>query len=160
VTSRHAETPSPSRAAYVVALLAAIIGLTASVYLTAEHYNHAKSFACPETAAINCLKVTTSSWSVIAGIPVAVLGLAYFAVMTVLVAYPGQRREVQYLRLVGGTTGVAAAVYLIYLELFRINAICLWCTTVHLSALILFAATLWRDTGNAVTSQPPHRRDR
>ena len=63
--------------AWIIALAAALAGVAVSTYLTMEHYSNAVWFACPETATINCLKVTTSKWSVIAGIPVAVLGLAY-----------------------------------------------------------------------------------
>jgi len=36
----------------------------------------------PHAATINCAKVTTHSWSRLAGIPVAALGLAYFLTLT------------------------------------------------------------------------------
>ena len=32
--------------------------------------------------------------------------------------------------------------YLIYVELFRIGAICLWCTAMHVTAVCLFAVVL------------------
>jgi uncharacterized membrane protein len=35
--------------------------------------------------------------------------------------------------------GVVFVVYLIFAELFLINAFCLWCTAVHLLAFLLFA---------------------
>lgn len=131
--------------AWVTALVAAVLGIALSVYLTVEHYAHSTSFACPETAAINCLKVTTSRWSVIAGVPVAVLGLAYFVVMTVLVAAPSRAAVLRVLRLAGAAGGVLMVFYLVYVELFRVDAICLWCTGVHVLTLILFGAVLWRD---------------
>jgi uncharacterized membrane protein len=31
---------------------------------------------------------------------------------------------------------------LVYIELFRVDAICLWCTGVHLTAISLFAVIL------------------
>ena len=57
------------------AFVVTLIGLAISSYLTYEHYTGSKSFACPATSTVNCEKVTTSAWSVIVGIPVAVLGL-------------------------------------------------------------------------------------
>jgi uncharacterized membrane protein len=32
--------------------------------------------------------------------------------------------------------------YLVYAELFRIGAICLWCTAMHVTAVCLFAVVL------------------
>jgi uncharacterized membrane protein len=137
-------SPRGSRA-WITALAAALAGTAISAYLTLEHYTHATSFACPETATINCLKVTTSRWSVIAGVPVALLGLAYFAGMAVLVAMRGRSPALRAIRVLGAVAGVLMVLYLVYIELFQVNAICLWCTGVHALTLILFAAVLWRD---------------
>lgn len=32
--------------------------------------------------------------------------------------------------------------YLVYVELFRVDAICLWCTAVHVLTFLLFVVTL------------------
>ena len=113
-------------------LVLALIGLAISVYLTVEHFTTSALLACPESATINCAKVTTSRWSHIAGIPVAVLGLAYFVVMTgLLLPVSWRRPALDPVRIVGATTGVVMVLYLVWIELFRVNAICLWCTGVH-----------------------------
>lgn len=65
-------------------LLFIVIGLADSAYLTAVHYTPLP-FYCPETAVINCVGVTTSSLSEVAGIPIALGGLAWFAGFAVLV---------------------------------------------------------------------------
>ena len=36
------------------------------------------------------------------------------------------------------STGALSVLYLVWAELFRVNAICLWCTAVHLIAVALF----------------------
>lgn len=133
------------RTARIVALGAALLGLAVSAYLTVEHFAHGNSFACPESATINCLKVTTSKWSAVAGIPVAVLGSAYFVVMTAVVIAPGHDLRLRTVRVTAAGLGVLTAVYLIYIELFQVDAICLWCTVVHICVLVLFGATIWRD---------------
>jgi uncharacterized membrane protein len=41
------------------------------------------------------------------------------------------------------TGGVGFAVYLVYTELFTVHAICLWCTSAHVLALLLFGVILF-----------------
>ena len=82
----------------------AVAGLAVSAYLTVEHYSASKLLACPENVAINCAKVTTSAWSRLAGVPVAVLGLAFFAAMTALVVPAAWRyRALDPVRVAGAT---------------------------------------------------------
>jgi uncharacterized membrane protein len=130
-------------ASFVVSL----VGLAISVYLTIEHFTSPAVLACPEGAVINCAKVTSSQWSVMLGIPVAVLGLGYFVVMTALLTPAAWRRTtLAPIRIAGVILGVGMVVYLIWVELFRVDAICLWCTAVHVCTVALFAAVLWRTT--------------
>jgi uncharacterized membrane protein len=133
----------------LAALGPAVFGLAASAYLTAEHFSGSTTLACPDQGAINCAKVTTSSYSHVAGVPVAVAGLAYFAVMIGLLTGPAWRvSALDRIRLVGAAGGVAAVVYLVWAELFRIDAICLWCTAVHVCTVAMFAGIIWHSTGD------------
>lgn len=137
---------TPARAG-IVSLVAAVLGLAISIYLTIEHYNSSTSLACPESASINCQKVTTSQWSHLGPVPVALLGLLFFAAMTGLCSPPAwQLRSLDTLRVAGATLGVLVALYLVWIELFRIDAICLWCTAAHLCSVALLAAVLWTVT--------------
>ena len=38
--------------------------------------------------------------------------------------------------------GILMVLYLVYTELFTLDAICLWCTAVHVITFLLFAVTL------------------
>ena len=58
-------------------------GLGVSIYLTIAHFNTSVTLACPATSTINCEKVTTSPESYAFGIPVAVLGLAFYVFLAV-----------------------------------------------------------------------------
>ena len=123
-------------------LIVSLAGLAVSAYLTVEHYSSSTTLACPETGVVNCVKVTTSSYSTLVGVPVALLGLLFFAAMSVLcgpVAWRASNPWVSRARLVGAIAGVAMVVYLVWAELFRIDAICLWCTVVHALTVALFA---------------------
>jgi uncharacterized membrane protein len=118
-----------------------LVGLAVSAYLTVEHYSSSTTLACPESATINCVKVTTSSYSELFGVPVALLGLLFFLGLTPLclpVAWRAVSPWPSRLRLAAVTVGVAFVIYLVWAELFRIEAICLWCTVVHAVTLLLF----------------------
>jgi len=119
----------------------ALAGTAVSGYLTLDHYTTLAPLACPENATINCVKVTTSSYSTVHSVPVALIGLLYYAAMSVLClprVWRVQRPAVVRGRVLAATSGVAFILYLIWAELFQINAICLWCTAVHLITLTLF----------------------
>ena len=61
-----------------------IIGLVDSLYLTAVHYT-TLPFYCPEGAGVNCENVVTSPLSEVAGIPISIGGIVWFAVMGIMV---------------------------------------------------------------------------
>jgi uncharacterized membrane protein len=132
------------RAASVAALVVALIGLGISVYLTIEHFTGSTTLACSDSGAINCQKVTTSQWSHVGPIPVAVLGLIFFVGMTGLCTPLAWRwRVLDAVRVLGAVVGVLTALYLVWAELFRVDAICLWCTGVHLCSMALLGLVLW-----------------
>jgi uncharacterized membrane protein len=121
-------------------LALSIAGLGIATYLTITHFDK-MALVCSDNGTINCAKVTTSPQSEIVGIPVAMLGLAFFIPMIVLclpVVWRSADRRIHLARLVLSVTGVGMIVYLIIAELFIIKAICLWCSGVHLITFILF----------------------
>lgn len=120
-----------------------VLGLMVSAYLTYEHFTDSATLACSDNGAVNCLKVTTSKWSEIAGVPVAVAGLAFFVAMALLCVPARFTRDLALLRVVGAVVGIAMVLWLVYVELFKVDAICLWCTGVHVITLLLLAAVLW-----------------
>jgi uncharacterized membrane protein len=132
------------------------LGFAVTGYLTYEHYTSSTSLTCPAGGgAVNCLKVTTSIYSRIDGVPVVVLGLVFFAVMAVLQtpwAWRRDQRELRAVRVLWAAVGVATALWLIYAELFRIDAVCLWCTAVHVLSLLLFITTVF---GTVATATGP-----
>jgi uncharacterized membrane protein len=123
----------------------AILGLAASAYLTYTHYTDSALAGCTETSgAINCGKVTTSPQSVVFGIPVAVLGLAFYVFLVAIMnpyAWRSRRREIALTRLLSLVVGIGFVLYLLYAELFQIGSICLYCTSVHVITFLLFVLT-------------------
>jgi uncharacterized membrane protein len=145
VTELAQRTEAGPRWAAVTSFLLCLVGLADSIYLTIEHYSASSSLACPDNGAINCVKVTTSSYSEVLGVPVALLGLLYYVGMSALCLPVVWRRApawVGRLRLAGAAAGVAFILYLVWAELFKIDAICLWCTLVHVVTVVLFAVVV------------------
>lgn len=134
---------------WMVGTVLSVIGLGVAGYLTYEHYTGSTSLACPAGSSggiVNCLKVTTSPWSVEFGLPVAVLGLVFFVVMLALQSPWAWRQKLFALRAarIGWClVGLGNAVVLIYDELYKIDAICEWCTSVHALTFFIFVSTVF-----------------
>ncbi|HEX4398104.1 MAG TPA: vitamin K epoxide reductase family protein [Trebonia sp.] len=130
-------------------LALALIGLGLSAYETYAHFNGSHLAGCPTggNGTFNCTAVITSSQSMVFGVfPVAVLGLAFYVVVTALMtpwAWRIQRREVGLLRLAAMVSGMGFVMYLIYAEVVQIQDICEYCTGVHIITFLLFCITVF-----------------
>lgn len=148
---------SPPRWVWPVGLTLAVVGLGLSAYLTQIHYSHGEaSLACPGTGTINCADVLTSPEAVIFGIPVAVLGLAFFVGMVPLnlpVAWRSASPLIRQGRLAATVVGVGMIFYLVYTEFFTLHHVCLWCTAVHVLTVVLFAVTVFGTLLSAPSEQ-------
>ncbi len=124
------------RWAVITTFVLSLIGLGLSIFLTISHFdNTVIENACPTGGGtINCLAVTTSAQSYFLGIPVAILGLATYLVMTVLNS-PWAWRATNYwlhvARFVIAIVSMLFVFWLLYAELIIINHICEYCTAVH-----------------------------
>jgi uncharacterized membrane protein len=66
-------------------------------------------------------------------------------------AWASRSPLVRVSRLLWSLVGVGTALWLLYAELFKLDAICLWCTFVHVTSLLLFMVTAF---GTAATVGP------
>jgi uncharacterized membrane protein len=120
----------------------ALAGLGVSIYLTVAHFTSPRILVCSEKGFVNCAAVTTSPESMVFGVfPVAVLGLAFYVFMAAA-ASPWAWRviwpPVRWARFGSVIVGMVFVLYLLYTELFTLNAICLFCTIVHIITFLLF----------------------
>ena len=175
--ARGAQTPvivedSPQRGPavwlQVATFVLALAGLGVSIYLTIAHFTESTLAGCSESGLVNCTKVTTSPQSYVFGIPVAVLGLAFYLFAVAIMspwAWQATRREIHLLRIASLVVGIGFVLYLIYAELFIIGSICLYCTSVHAITFVLFvltaiAAAAWGlKPGAAWKSRPARQSD-
>lgn len=119
-------------------ILAVIIfaGFADAAFLAIEHY---RGVVPPCSVLSGCEIVTTSRYSVMFGVPLALLGAIHYLVELVLVlAYLDTRRSVVLLMLsVLVTIGALASLGFVYLQLGVLGAICLYCM---FSAAVSFVA--------------------
>jgi len=130
----------------LVTWILSLAGLGVSIYLTIAHFTDKPLAGCSESGLVNCTKVTTSPQSWVFGIPVAVLGLAFFVAAVALMSpwgWRSARREVALIRIASLVVGMGFVLYLLYAELFTIGSICLYCTSVHAITFLLFVLTIF-----------------
>jgi uncharacterized membrane protein len=110
------------RALRLAAGLVALAGVAVAGYLTWAHFADT-SVLC--VAGGGCETVQESEYAEIAGIPVAVLGLGAYATIVALVLWDsvGARLAAAALAFVG----LLFSMYLLALQLFVIEAVCIWC---------------------------------
>ena len=110
------------RSLRLAAGVVALAGAAVAGYLTWVHYDEG-ALVC--VAGGGCETVQQSSYAEIVGIPVALLGLVGYAAILGLILWdaPYARLGAAMLALVG----LAFSAYLVVLQLFVIDATCVWC---------------------------------
>ena len=121
----------------IVAALA-LAGVFVGLYLTLYKLGIIGELTCTIGS---CETVNTSKWSTLAGIPVAAWGvLFYIDVFAIAMVGTSARLEeniaISIALVAQAAFGVIFSAWLTYLELFVIDAICIWCVG---SALIVTA---------------------
>ena len=125
--------------------LIALIGVFVSLYLTLYKLGYIGTLACGTGG---CETVQLSRWGDFLGVPVAGWGVGYYgAVLALAVAGVQERfaesRRLTIALLVVTGWGLLFTLWLTYLELFVIHAICRWCVGSAAMTVILFALALW-----------------
>jgi uncharacterized membrane protein len=116
----------------------ALAGAGIAAYLTYAWYAEA-TIAC---ATGGCETVQSSEYARVLGIPVPVLGLAGYLAILATAFFAGERARVAGAALALG--GLVFSVYLIFVQVFAIEAFCQWCLASDAVMLLLAAATVAR----------------
>ena len=128
-------------------LLFTLLGLGASATSTVVHHRLLQdprylSF-CDVNETVSCTSAYLSAWGSLAGVPVALLGLIWFAGVLVLVLVGG-RRASPFSENVPGylfaltTVGLAFVIYLAYGAFFVLRTVCLMCVLTYVAVVGIF----------------------
>lgn len=121
-----------------------ILGFIDSGYLTYEHYTNFIP-PCPThpwlSLFIDCGKVLRSQYSLLFGIPVALIGLIHYSLFftNTLLALFTKKKIFTYFIVIQSIAGTFASAYFMYVQFFIIGSICLYCTLSALISFVIFA---------------------
>jgi uncharacterized membrane protein len=135
-----------------IALLIALIGIGVATYITIADSGGGAP-ACLAGGG-GCETVASSSYSHIAGINIAVFGIGGYVLLVCAALTPGDFGR--FAGFVLALVGCGFSLYLTYLELFVIHAICQWCATSAVLMTVLFVLCSLRAVGYA--GRPIERR--
>ena len=124
----------------------ALAGVFVALYLTLYKLGYIGTLVC---AVGSCEKVQTSKWATFLGFPVGAWGVGYYiGVLGLAIAGLTPRladsRLLSRVLIVVTGVGVLFSLWLTYLELFVIDAVCQWCVISAILATLLFVLS-WLD---------------
>lgn len=117
-----------------IILILALLGVALSSYLTFNYYSDSGVNFC--ITGSDCDIVKESKYSNISGIPVSLIGLFGYLAIIATTLLPLTKRKRWNMLFLLSIIGTAFSIYLTYLEIFEIKAICSYCI------LSLFIITL------------------
>ena len=118
-------------------ILASFLGFLDASYLTVQHY---RDGILPCIGFTGCEQVTTSKYSSIGSVPISLLGGLYYLVIFIsaIIFWDTKNNKalkvISYLPIVGFITSI----FLLYLQLFVIHAICTYCVVSLITSTLLF----------------------
>ncbi|OKH33693.1 hypothetical protein NIES2119_22485 [[Phormidium ambiguum] IAM M-71] len=161
---RRRSTPWIHRWSRILIAAIAFLGILDTIYLTLVEWGVVKEALCPTTSIIDCNAVLSSDYAKIFGIPLSVFGFFAYAGMAALALAPllinpqeqkALRSKMEQLTWLGLFAGATAMLffsgYLLYLMVFAIGKLCIYCLFSTVFAIALFLITLfghtWEDVG-------------
>ena len=144
---------TPAARLWLAVPILSVLGLGVAAYL-AYVETQAASAVCGPVG--DCNAVQSSSYARVLGVPIGLIGVAGY--VAILAVWAWARRSasalpVVLLVLMTGF-GVAFSIYLTYLELFVIRAVCMWCVTSAVVMTLLLLVSVWLAVGAATQPRP------
>ena len=135
---------SRSRCWMAVLALAGLAAAAGSTYVHAQMMGDPAHVSfCDINARVSCTAVYQSRYGSVAGVPVALGGVVWFAGVLLLVLASARgpaaaRDNVDGYLLVWSTIGLAVAMYMAYASFFVLQAVCLLCLVVYVAVVGIF----------------------
>lgn len=135
-----------SRTRWIILALS-VVGFGFATASTWVHYrvltDPAYVSPCDVSAAFNCTQVYLSRYGSVAGVPVAIAGMFWFALTLLIAAFAkptnGPSSAIGYLRVLS-VVGLATVLYLGYASFFVLGTGCLLCIGTYVAVLGIFLA--------------------
>jgi len=134
------------RTLIIVLVLVSFIGLVDASYLTAQHYSGAEVVcSIGEHQLGNCDSVLTSKYATLFGVPNALIGALYYFAALILssLLFSFNNRNILKLLVLLTSLGLLASAWFVYLMLFVLKAICVYCLVSALATTALFLTSYY-----------------
>ncbi|HYL11649.1 MAG TPA: vitamin K epoxide reductase family protein [Terriglobales bacterium] len=128
-----------SRRILLIIALLAVAGVAVSSLSLAHHYAKSKSSYCDFGETFNCDMVNRSVYSVVMGVPVALIGVVGYLALLALATVYRAKAETPVMLFIAALAGLAFALYLTYVEAF---VLVVWCILCLSSLTLIFAITM------------------
>ena len=125
---------SPQSITLAIALIA-VVGIVVSSVSLYHHFGTSKTGFCTFGESFNCDLVNRSQYSVVLGVPVALIGILGYLLIVALATVYREKAETPFMLLIASAGGLAFALYLTYIEKFILHAWCILC----LASLLVIA---------------------
>lgn len=132
------------RVRLVIIMASAGLGLIVSLYLLSVHWGWGQ-IVCLNIG--NCEVVNTSMYAELFGIPVSLLGACTYLALLVtgmLIRRHMYEELASLVQFFLAAIGVVFSVYLTYVELFILRAICPWCVLSALLITLIASLSIWQ----------------
>ena len=125
----------------------ALLGLGAASASAYVHYrlvtDPSYSSACDISATVSCTQAYLSRYGSFWGVPVALGGILYFALVLLLSALGGRGNDAERENIAGyifvlSTVALAFVLYLAWASFFQLKAVCLLCVTTYVAVVAVF----------------------
>lgn len=122
-------TASPSTNLLAAIALVAVAGIAVSSVSLYEHFATSTTSFCNFSDTFNCDLVNRSQYSTLLGVPVALIGIVGYLLLTILATAYRNLLQTPVLLLVASVIGLGFALYLAYVEKFLLGVWCFLCLT-------------------------------
>ena len=132
----------------VATALLAGAGIAVSSFSLYHHFSHSRTSFCDIGQEFNCDLVNRSQYSVVLGLPVALVGILGYVLLLALATVYREKAETPFMLLIASAGGLAFGLRLAYIEAFVLHAWCILC----LSSLAIIFITTVLSTAMVVTA--------
>jgi len=130
---------SGNRVLFLLIAVLSVAGVLLSAVSLQRHYAKSSTEFCDFSQQFNCDIVNRSDYSELAGIPVAAIGVAGYAALFLLSTFWKARSETPTRLVAAATAGLVFALYLTYIEAFKLKTWCILCVG---SQIVIFLITI------------------
>ena len=137
-----------NRILFVLVAVLSLAGAAVSAVSLERHYAKSATEFCDFNEKFSCDIVNRSEYSTVAGIPVAAIGVAGYAALFFLSTFRRRQSETPNRLLGAALAGLAFALYLTYIEAYKLMTWCILCliSLALISLINVFTILIkWKD---------------